>query len=439
MERLLVVDDEIEMAQAVEAVLKRGGYSVEVAVSADEAIGKVRHSPYNLVITDLRMDRTDGIELMRMIHTASPGVPVVIMTAFGTVQNAVEAMKHGASDYILKPFAPDDLRLVVDKVLDSRRELSAAAGRSGFITRDVRLKQLIEMAVRIARSTSTVLITGESGTGKEVLARLIHNQSTRSAGPFVAVNCAAIPDNLLESELFGYEKGAFTGAMAAKPGKFELADRGTLLLDEIGEMSMLLQAKLLRVLQEREVDRVGGRRPTSVDIRVVATTNKDLGLLVRQGQFREDLFFRLNVVPLRIPPLRDRRCDIPLLADHFLHQEAGTASRLYLTGEAMTRLEQYDWPGNVRELQNLIQRAVTIAESPAVGPEHLFADERSAPSVAPFAPGAPAPPTTIGQMERQLILRTLDDLGGNRTRAARVLGISLRTLRNKLREYRMEA
>ncbi|MBI2841065.1 MAG: sigma-54-dependent Fis family transcriptional regulator [Acidobacteria bacterium] len=433
MERLLVVDDEIEMAQAVEAVLKRGGYSVEVAVSADEAIGKVRHSPYNLVITDLRMDRTDGIELMRMIHTASPGVPVVIMTAFGTVQNAVEAMKHGASDYILKPFAPDDLRLVVDKVLDSRRELSAAAGRSGFITRDVRLKQLIEMAVRIARSTSTVMITGESGTGKEVLARLIHSQSARSAGPFVAVNCAAIPDNLLESELFGYEKGAFTGAIASKPGKFELADRGTLLLDEIGEMSMLLQAKLLRVLQEREVDRVGGRRPTSVDIRVVATTNKDLGQLVRQGQFREDLFFRLNVVPLRIPPLRDRRGDIPLLAEHFLQQGAGTASRLYLTGEAMTRLEQYDWPGNVRELQNLIQRAVTIAESPAVGPDHLFVDERSAPS------GGPAAPTTIGQMERQLILRTLDDLGGNRTRAARVLGISLRTLRNKLREYRMEA
>lgn len=432
MDKLLVVDDEIEMARAVEAVLSRNGYDVDVAVGPDEAIGKMRASTYNLVITDLRMDRMDGIELMQSIHGSSPGVPVVIMTAFGTIQNAVEAMKHGASDYILKPFAPDDLRTVVDKVLEGRRELAEAAARSGFITSDASVKQLLEMAVRIARSNSTVLISGESGTGKEVLARLIHAESDRATGPFVAVNCAAIPDNLLESELFGYEKGAFTGAMTSKPGKFELADGGSLLLDEIGEMSMLLQAKLLRVLQEREVDRVGGRRPTLVDIRVIATTNKDLGQLVKQGQFREDLFFRLNVVPLKIPPLRERKGDICLLAEHFLSR-AAAGRRLFFTGEALDRLARYDWPGNVREVQNLIQRAVAIAEGSAVAPDLIFMDEKPADRVSRDTP------RTIDEMERQLILKTLGDLGGNRTHAARVLGISLRTLRNKLKEYRMEA
>lgn len=321
-----------------------------------------------------------------------------------------------------------------------RRALNNSPGREAspsyeIVTQDPAFSQVLARARQAAASTATVLIEAESGTGKELLARMIHQQSPRSSGPFVAVNCAALPENLLESELFGFEKGAFTGASVSKPGKFEMAHRGTLLLDEIGEMAPILQAKLLRVLQEHEVDRIGGKEPVRIDVRVIATTNRDLGTLVRAGDFREDLYYRLNVIRLNIPPLRQRHGDIPLLADFFCKRygKAFAKAGTRCSPAALETLAQHPWPGNVRELENAIQRAVALAVGPVIEPADLFV-------VAPAAmtDGAPTVGTTVREMERQLIQKTLENTGGNRTHAARLLGISLRTLRNKLNEFGLQ-
>lgn len=429
MNQLLVVDDDPQVLIALDETLKRKGYSVTTAGNAIEVLSKLRDRDYQLIISDVRMPNINGVELLRRVRAVSPSTPVVLLTAFGTVQNAVEAMKLGAFDYLLKPFTSEALEGVVKKAL-------ASAGPSRkpshtIATQDPTMRQILDRMQQAAKSEATVLIQAESGTGKELLARYIHEHSPRNSKPFVAVNCAALPENLLESELFGYEKGAFTGANSNKPGKFELADKGTILLDEIGEMAPILQAKILRVLQEKEVDRVGGTRPIHVDVRVISTTNKDLSELVRQDKFRQDLFYRLNVIPLKVPPLRQRKEDIPLLVDHFCHKYG--SGNVRFSNETVELLRKYDWPGNVRELENIVQRAIALTNNPTIAPADLFMEGVEADKAVQLKVG-----TSIKELEQRLIAMTLEETKGNRTHAAKLLGISLRTLRNKLREYRIQ-
>jgi DNA-binding NtrC family response regulator len=434
-EELLVVDDEPQMLIAINETLQRSGYCITTAGSGIEALRRLREKYYRLVITDMRMPEVSGLDLLRKVKNLSPQTPV---------QNAVDAMRDGACDYLLKPFSSESLENAVRKALNSAPKKNEKASHA-IITQDPGFSHTIEQAGQAACSNATVLIEAESGTGKELLARMIHLKSPRGSGAFIAVNCAALPENLLESELFGFEKGAFTGANASKPGKFELANKGTLLLDEIGEMAPILQAKLLRVLQEKEVDRIGGKSPVGIDVRVIATTNRDLQALVRNGDFREDLYYRLNVVRLSIPPLRERPEDIPLLVDFFCkrHGEEFDRKDISVSPPAFEKLIHYDWPGNVRELENAIQRAVTLCVGSTIRPEDLFLADSPAqstnrsgwPKTAELGLSAGV---TMREMEKQLICRTLEDTGGNRTRAAKCLGISLRTLRNKLNEFGLQ-
>ncbi len=443
-EEILVVDDEPQMLIAIKETLGRNGYSIITAASGMEAMRRLKEKYYQLVITDMRMPEVSGLDLLRKIKNLTPQTPVILLTAYGTVQNAVEAMRDGAFDYLLKPFSSEALEAVVRRALDSIARKNEKVSHE-LITQDPGFSRTLEQARQAAASTATVLIEAESGTGKELLARMIHLKSPRNSGPFIAVNCAALPENLLESELFGFEKGSFTGASVSKPGKFELANRGTLLLDEIGEMAPILQAKLLRVLQEKEIDRIGGKDPVDIDVRVIATTNRDLLTLVRNEGFREDLYYRLNVVRLTIPPLRNRRADIPLLADFFCKRYGRNFGRdgIFLSNEALDRLLRHDWPGNVRELENMIQRAVTLCTGSIIKVEDLNLSESPLPP--PTLQSETKPPelgysagVTMREMERQLICRTLQDTQGNRTRAAKCLGISLRTLRNKLNEFGLQ-
>jgi DNA-binding NtrC family response regulator len=441
-EELLVVDDEPQMLIAINETLRRSGYSIATAGSGMEALRKLKEKYYRLVITDMRMPEVSGLDLLRKVKNLAPQTPVILLTAYGTIQNAVDAMRYGAYDYLLKPFSSESLESIVRKALDSSALKKYERASHALITQDTHFSRTIEQATHAAASTATVLIEAESGTGKELLARMIHTRSPRGSDAFVAVNCAALPENLLESELFGFEKGAFTGANASKSGKFELANGGTLLLDEIGEMAPILQAKLLRVLQEKEVDRIGGKDPVEIDVRIIATTNRDLLALVRKGDFREDLYYRLNVVRLSIPPLRDRRDDIPLLVDFFCKRygkESGCES-ISISPEALNRLLIHDWPGNVRELENTIQRAVALCAGSVMRPEDLLLSESKAlpASQSQSAELGLSAGVTMRQMEKQLICKTLEDTGGNRTRAARCLGISLRTLRNKLNEFGLQ-
>jgi DNA-binding NtrC family response regulator len=443
-EELLVVDDEPQMLIAINETLRRSGYCITTAGNGVEALRRLKEKYFQLVITDMRMPGVSGLDLLRKVKNLTPQTPVILLTAYGTIRNAVDAMRHGAYDYLLKPFSSESLENVVRRALDSAPRKNEKAAHA-IITQDPRFSRTLEQASQAACSTATVLIEAESGTGKELLARMIHLRSPRSSGGFVAVNCAALPESLLESELFGFEKGAFTGAHASKPGKFELANGGTLLLDEIGEMAPILQAKLLRVLQEKEVDRIGGNDPVQIDVRIIATTNRDLQSLVRSGDFREDLYYRLNVVRLTIPPLRERHEDIPLLIDFFCKRYSNDSGRhgVCVSAEAFDRLTHHDWPGNVRELENTIQRAMTLCEGSVIRPEDLLlADPRSpvldqSRHLKPAEPGLSAG-VTMREMERQLICRTLEDTKGNRTRAAKCLGISLRTLRNKLNEFGLQ-
>jgi two-component system response regulator FlrC len=440
-QELLVVDDEPQMLIAINETLRRRGYAITTAGSGMEALCRLREKCFRLVITDMRMPEVTGLDLLRKVKTLSSHTPVILLTAYGTIQNAVDAMKHGAFDYLLKPFSAEALESVVRRALASTPGREEGASHE-ILTQDAGLSRILERAAQAAASTATILIEAESGTGKELLARMIHQRSLRSAGPFVAVNCAALPENLLESELFGFEKGAFTGANLSKPGKFELAHRGTLLLDEIGEMAPILQAKLLRVLQEKEVDRIGGKAPVRIDVRVVATTNRDLAGLVRAGDFREDLYYRLNVLRLTIPPLRERTGDIPLLADLFCRRYGDQFGKgeIRCGEEALRRLAAHAWPGNVRELENTIQRAIALSPGPVIETDDLCLTEDSPAAAESHSTGADSAVagTTVREMERLLIRRTLEDTGGNRTRAAKLLGISLRTLRNKLNEFGLQ-
>lgn len=440
--RALVVDDDPAMQLALQETLNRNGFEVSTASDGNEGVERCMQEPFVIVIADVRMPRVGGIEMLRAIKRQTPGTVVIMMTAYGTIEMAVEAMRFGAADYLVKPFSAETIEAVLTRVNGGGgSRLSLGDSRRQIVTEDASFHTLLRMMEGVAASQATVLIQGESGTGKELLARFIHERSPRAHRPFVAVNCAALPDGLLESELFGYERGAFTGALARKLGKFELADSGTILLDEIGEMSLLLQAKLLRVMQEREVDRVGGQKPVPVDIRIIATTNRQLRKEMDAGRFREDLFYRLNVFPVTVPPLRERRGDIPALIAHFLGVVCARAGKpvSVVSEEVLNALVAYDWPGNIRELEHATERAILLAQEGELRMEFFLPDhdgtETCGVSLPNDTPSSPPKPL-LWEAERSIIMSTLNEVNGNRTQAAKILGIALRTLRNKLREYR---
>ena len=452
-DRILVVDDDQSLREFLTITLVRDGYEVDAAGSGAEALRRVAEAPVDLALVDLRMPGMDGLETLRRLKEVNETISVVIVTAFSTTETAVQALKEGAYDYLIKPFTVAELKLVVGKALEERRlrwenlrlrrevELRYTVGN--MVGKSPKMQDLFSTISRVADSKATILLTGESGTGKTVLAKTIHFNSSRKDAPFVAINCAAIPQELMESELFGHLRGAFTGAIANKAGLFETADGGTLLLDEISEMSTHLQAKLLRVLEDREIRPVGGTKPVPVDVRIVAATNRDLAQAMARGAFREDLFYRLNVIAVNLPPLRERREDIALLANHFLQKfasESGGPVKV-LAPEALACLERCPWPGNVRELENIIERAVTLESGPIVRIESLPESLRRAPE--PLAHRVELPPEGLDldaimeRIECDLIRQALERSRGVQSRAAQLLGTGLRSFRYRLQKYGM--
>ncbi|KQM51579.1 MULTISPECIES: sigma-54-dependent transcriptional regulator [Pseudomonas] len=443
--KVLLVEDDRALREALADTLLLAGHDYRAVGSAEEALEAVEQESFSLVVSDVNMPGMDGHQLLGLLRARQPQLPVLLMTAHGAVERAVDAMRQGAADYLVKPFEP---KALIELVARHALGVISNAEGEGPIAFEPASAQLLELAARVARSDSTVLISGESGTGKEVLARYIHQQSSRAKQPFIAINCAAIPDNMLEATLFGHEKGSFTGAIAAQAGKFEQADGGTILLDEISEMPLGLQAKLLRVLQEREVERVGARKPIQLDIRVVATTNRDLAGEVAAGRFREDLFYRLSVFPLAWRPLRERPADIIPLAERLLnnHVKKMKHAQARLSAEAQACLISYPWPGNVRELDNAIQRALILQQGGLIQPQDfclaMGSGSAPLPSLAP-APVAAADTESGGALgddlrrrEFQMIIDTLRAERGRRKEAAERLGISPRTLRYKLAQMR---
>ncbi len=433
---VLVVEDDETLREALCDTLRMAGYGVAAAADGSTALNILTSGIIAMVIADVQMPRMDGNALLQRIKADAPQIPVLLMTAYGTIQTAVAAMRDGAADYLVKPFEAEVLVNMVE-----RYALPAAVADGDLVAADARMRELVELAQRVADSDATVMISGESGTGKEVLARYLHRHSRRSDQPFVAINCAAIPDNMLEAILFGYEKGAFTGAYQASPGKFEQAQGGTLLLDEISEMNLALQAKLLRVLQEKEVERLGGRKPVALDVRVLATSNRHMREEVAAGHFREDLFYRLNVFPLQVPPLRERAEDIVPLARCLLARAAAAQGRHVpdLSQPAMARLSQHGWPGNVRELDNMIQRALILHAGDRIEVHDLrFETDAAVVELAAQAAGADSLGEDLRSHERNLILEALRAGMGSRKEAAARLGISPRTLRYKLARLREE-
>jgi len=442
---VMVVDDEPGIRTALRANFLRHGWTVETASCVRDARKQIeaRDREFDLVITDVRMPDGTGIDVMQAVRTTSPATGVILLTAFGSVPEAVDAMRDGALDYLTKPIPFDRLQTIAGQVMRraKQNQISEIDTVGDIVGQSPMLLRALQRARAAAGTDADVLVEAESGTGKELLARFIHESSRRCEEPFIAVNCAAVPEHLLESELFGHSKGAFTGAVEAKPGKFELANGGTLLLDEIGEMPLNLQPKLLRALQEREFERLGEARSIRVDIRIIATTNVSLAEMVDRGQFRADLYYRLNVIPLSLPPLRDRIDDIPLLARHFANRFALQQRKNlpYLHPEFVHRLEGHAWPGNVREFANFMQRVIALSESSEIDARCFDAEFRQTPTrqgAHQASPGLSAPAgIPIRQLERMHLEKTLALTEGNRTHAAEMLGISLRTLRNKIREY----
>lgn len=441
---ILVVDDEPDMRDFLGETLRRNGYQVDHAPNGAVALNKVRRCAYDMVITDLKMPRATGIEVLKETKKRSASTAVVMITGYGTIGSAVEAMKEGAFDYITKPFSGDEIKLVVDKAFEFQklvdenqrlhRELEEKFSYGNIIGKSKLMREVFETIALVSPAKSTVLVQGESGTGKELVAKAIHYNSARRVAPFIRVNCAAIPDSLMESELFGHEKGAFTGAIRRARGRFEKANGGTLLLDEISEMSPNLQSKLLRVLQEMEFERLGDGPTQKVDVRIIATTNRNLREEIAKERFREDLYYRLSVVPIVMPPLRERKEDISLLTEHFIEKYAKENQKQIegLSRDAMEMLMHHDWPGNVRELEHCIERAIVIAQDGEILPKHLNIERRD---------GALASPVTrmkgmkLDDVEKMMILEALERHEGNKTKAAKELGISVRTLRNKLNRY----
>jgi DNA-binding NtrC family response regulator len=451
--RILIVDDDHAMRLALAESLESCGYDISAAENGSEALNLFGKRKFDLVVTDMKMPEMSGIEVLQGVKKLSPDVPVILITAYGTVNTAVEAMKEGAAEFIMKPFSLDDLEAIVKNVLStSKMEASknqqVLHATQRIITKDPKLIAIMDMLKNVAKSKSSIMIQGESGTGKELLARYVHEHSHRRNQPFVAVNCAAIPHNLLESEMFGYEKGAFTGASQRKLGKFEMAHTGTLLLDEVSEMEIHLQAKFLRVIQESEVDRLGGSSPIPIDVRIISTTNINLTSAITNKTFRGDLYYRLNVIPVKIPSLRERNDDILYLADHFLEKcgnEKGVKKPL-LSEKAASYLKTYAFPGNVRELENIIERAVLMTDGGLITKEALCLEsiddtEAHLPRELELPPILGMPPLhstkTLKDIEKELICDTLARVDGNKTKAAKLLGISVRTLWNKVNEYEM--
>jgi len=449
---ILVVDDEDQGRTTLSRVLNRSGYNVDSVAGGVEALNKFKETDYGLVIADVGMPEMSGMELLGKVKKISEDVPVIMVTGHGSINNAVEAMQKGAFDYILKPFSSKTIETAVKRARLSSNggakrtlainQLCPGNKAKKIITRDQNLLNILKTAKNVAASNATVLIQGESGTGKELLASFIHQHGRGDKAPYVAVNCAALPDSLAESELFGHERGSFTGAVVRKMGKFEMAGSGTIVLDEISEMTLPLQAKILRVLQEREIDRVGGNKTVPINARVIAISNIDLKKAVKKRKFREDLFYRVNVVALTIPPLRQRRDDISLLAEHFLekHSRNNNKNKPQLSDKAMSILIKHDWRGNIRELENTMERAVLIGEGEVIIPENLYLEESDFDEYSddtkiniPLKSGI-----TVRDMEKKLIVKTLENVNDNRTHAAELLGISIRTLRNKLSEYRQD-
>lgn len=430
---ILVVEDDASLREALQDTLELAGYQVLAAGDGDAALNRLKSSRVGLIISDVQMQPMDGYTLLKRAKQLVPNVPFLLMTAFGELQKAVEAMRNGAAHYLLKPFEPDVLLAEVAKYLIPGEDIAA----DEWVAEDPATQAVMALAQRVAGTDATVLLAGESGVGKEVFARYIHRHSQRAKGPFVAINCAAIPEQLLESTLFGHEKGSFTGASQAQAGKFEQAENGTLLLDEISEMPLLLQAKLLRVLQEREVERVGGQKPIKVNIRVLATTNRDMAAEVTAGRFREDLYYRLNVFPLTIPALRQRRGDILPLARKVLQRFAQQMGRpsLAFSPQAEAALLAHSWDGNVRELENVVQRAAILALDDIIEPAQLLLPTPPATPVSESA-ATQVLPMDMDSIERRSILETLEQVNGSRKLAAERLGISERTLRYKLKQYR---
>ncbi len=439
--KILLIDDDRLVRSSVQEVLTRAGYDVVSFTNGQDAVDAFDPDIFKLILCDMKMPGLSGIEVLKKIRSVSKTVPFIIMTAYGTIDTAVEAMQHGAYDFMEKPFSsPDALEIRVMRALElgalreENKTLKKQLGKKyKYIGSSKVVKDIDKLVKTVAGSRSTVLITGESGTGKELIARSIHMNSNRKNEAFIKINCAALPENLIESELFGHKKGAFTGALRDTKGKFELASGGTLLLDEIGEMPISLQSKLLRVLQEREIDKVGGEHPVEVDVRVIATTNRNLGEEIVKGNFREDLYYRLNVVPIHLAPLRERTSDIEELVNHFIvqfNEENGFAVD-GITKDAVTKLKSHKWSGNVRELENAVERAVVLKKSGMLDADLFLLHEIKKQDNADDFPSG----ITIAEMEKRLIYKTLEKCGGNKTKTADMLDISIRTLRNKLQEY----
>ena len=447
MERILIVDDEKNYLVILQELLKEAGYDVLTARSGAGGLVQVDEEEPDLVITDMRMPNMSGLELIKQIKARQPDLPVIVMTAFGTVDNAVEAMKSGAHDYILKPFENEQLLVTVDKAMKVRRllaqnrmlkeELGRGSGFDTIVGSSQPMQHVFALVDKVAATRATVLICGESGTGKELIARAIHARSPRSEEPFVAVNCMALTETLLESELFGHEKGAFTGATGRRKGRFELADKGTLFLDEVGEISQALQVKLLRVLQERTFERVGGSIPIKVDVRIVAATNRDLARAVESGRFREDLFYRLNVVRLDLPPLRQRPDDLPLLVAHFLDKYAAEVGRPApkMSRQALRAIYQHTWPGNVRELENALERAVIMAGDEILPSDLPLAMMPEREDSGMGVPGGLTITEAVEELERRMIQKALGAAGGVQAHAAEALGITKSNLAYKMKKY----
>jgi DNA-binding NtrC family response regulator len=448
-DQVLIVDDDPLVCKSLSEVISRAGYGTRAASDGYEALEAIEQEEFSVVVTDMSMPKMDGLEVLRKAKTIIPHIAVVIMTGYATIDSAVKAMKHGAHDYITKPFPPSKIETVIrnaishipgkaltDMVQCDVVDSDLISPNHKIVTADPQMLDILDKVRLVAEIDSTILIQGESGTGKELIARSIHGCSPRADGPYVAFNCAALPEGLIESELFGHEKGAFTGAVARRIGKLELANGGTILLDEVSEMARSSQAKLLRAIQEREVVRVGGASPVVLDVRIIATTNKKLSDEVDKGNFREDLFYRLCVVPIILPPLRERKDDIPILARYFVQRFCARMRRRpkALPQKTVEALKEYPWPGNVRELENTIERAIALSQDDVVSTDHLFFSSRNTLSrYFSLEIG-----TSLRDAEQEIILRTLKDVDGNKRKAADILGITTKTIRAKLRQYGYE-
>lgn len=443
--QILIVDDEVNIRNALVTLLKRKGYQAQGVATAEEALDLLETTGMDLVITDLRMAGIGGMEFLRRLHAKWPGTEVVVMTAYGSIETAVEAMRSGAYDYLPKPIDRERFTIVVEKALERhllsienqqlRHRLEARTRFDQMVGESEAMQRVYSLVEMVASSDVTVLLTGESGTGKELVARAIHHKSLRADGPFITVNCGALPENLFESELFGYEKGAFTGALATKAGRFELAQGGTLLLDEIGELSLKSQVDFLRVLETKEFRRLGGTKVVTANARIIAATNRNLAEAIKQGEFREDLFYRLNVVPIKLPPLRERGEDIPLLVETFLAGSCAQHQRApkEVSREAMRLLRLYAWPGNIRQLRNLLERLVVTVREGMIQPQHL--PEEIQASKEDIRTIIVTLGNSLGEIEKEVIRRTLVEVTNHREKAAKLLGISLRSLQYKIKQY----